>query len=259
MPADTHPRTPADGTPTAAGAPADGEGTSRARTPESEATNPAAQPDAAASGDIAADSKPGAQPGAPASPLPGRLSGAVPSIVVHRPGSTHHVAKASRVLSAPLPRAPAVDEAEEPLASVTLGERPGQPPWARMALALAICGPALWLGGVPVVVVPVFLGVTLLLWLRLCLRSPGPIRVPHGSIIGLIAATMTLLQWLPLPRALREWLAPDLVAMSTAALAGSGVGPWAGVSPVPGDTAVEAARLFGLTALYVAAAQLSWR
>ena len=160
-------------------------------------------------------------------------------------------------MSGPLRAAPA--EEVEPPASVTLGERPGQPPWARMALALAICGPALWLGGVPVVVVPVFLGVALLLWLRLCLHSPGPLRVPYGSLIGLIAATMTLLQWVPLPRALREWLAPDLAAMSAAALAGSEWTPWAGISPVPGDTAVEAARLLGLTALYVAAAQLSWR
>ncbi len=189
---------------------------------------------------------------------PGRLSGAIPSIVVHRPGSTQ-LARASWGVSAPHFRAAPSDEDVEPAASVTLGERPGRPPWARIALALAICGPALWLGGVPVVVVPVFLGVVLLLWLRLCSRSPAPLRVPYGSVIGLIAATLTLLQWLPLPRALREWLAPELAAMSDAALAGSGVTAWASLSPVPGDSALEAARLLGLTALYIAAAQLSWR
>ncbi len=232
MPADTHPPTPAP--------------------------DPSDAPESA--GSPAAETSDTAELASPvAIEAPARLSGPVPSVVVHRPGSTHHDAKASRALSAPQPRAGQVSEDLEEPASVTLGERPGQPPWARMTLALAVCAPALWLGGVPVIVVPMFLGVVLLLWLRLCSRSPGPIRVPYGSLIGLAAATMTLLQWVPLPRGLREWLAPELVAMSAAALDGSGVTPWAGISPVPGDSAVEAARLLGLTALYIAAAQLSWR
>ena len=179
-----------------------------------------------------------------------RVSGPVPSVVVHRPGSTHHSSRANRA-AAPL------DEGEA--SHSALRERPGQPPWARMALALAVCGPALWLGGVPAAVVPVFLGVVLLLWLRLCARSPGPLRVPSGSLIGATATGLTLLQWLPLPSALRLWLAPDLAAMTTAALADSGTIAWPGVSPVPGDSALEAARLLGLTGLYIAAAQLSWR
>lgn len=185
-------------------------------------------------------------------PAAARISGPIPSVVVHRPGSTHHTSKANRA-------APPVHDEGEAAHSSALRERPGQPPWARMALALAVCGPALWLGGVPSAVVPVFIGVVVLLWIRLCVRSPGPLRVPSGSLIGMAAATVTLLQWLPLPLALRQWLAPDLVAMSAAALDGSGATPWPGVSPVPGDSALEAARLLGLTGLYVAAAQLSWR
>lgn len=131
-------------------------------------------------------------------------------------------------------------------------------PWSRLLLALTIAGPALWLGGVPVGAIPAFLAVVLILWLRLCSRG-GSLRVPYGTAIGGFAALVTLLQWVPLPHELRVWLAPDLVAMSEAALAGSGVSPWPGLSPVPGDSALEAARLLGLTALYIAAAQLSWR
>jgi len=193
----------------------------------------------------------GAAPGEPAVvPAPRVVSG--PSVVVHRPGSQHFGARSSRAHSAAHDRAAASH-------SSALRERPGQPPWSRIALALAVGGPALWLGGVPAAVVPVFLGVVLLLWLRLAARSPAPLRVPQGSVIGVFAATLTLLQWLPLPRALREWLAPELMAMSEDALAGSGLTPWPGISPVPGDSALEAARLLGLTALFVAAAQLSWR
>ena len=188
------------------------------------------------------------------------LRSSSPSVVVHRPGSTFISAHTSRAMSAAHQAATMAGAAEAANNhSSSMRERPGSPPWARIALAFAVGGPALWLGGVPALVVPVFLGVVLLLWLRLAARSPGPLRVPNGSIIGIIAGTLTLLQWLPLPRGLREWLAPELVAMSEAALAGSGMLPWPGISPVPGDSALEAARLFGLTALFVAAAQLSWR
>lgn len=185
-----------------------------------------------------------------------RLSG--PSVVVHRPGATRHVSKASRAAGV---GAPAIDEIEEGT-SLAAGERAGGTPWTRILLAVALVGPALWLGGVPVLVVPAFLAVVLLLWLRLCLRSHrsgGPLRVPYGSMIGAAAAVVTLLQWMPLPRGLREWLAPELMTMTATALAGSGATPWPGVSPVPGDSSIEAARLLGLTALYIAAAQLSWR
>ena len=224
------------------------------------APDPGPAADAAASGPVAARADASTTPPADVvrpDPISARLSGPVPSVVVNRPGSTRHVSKASRA-AAELPdeRRGEPDEGT----SLAAGERPGGLPWTRVLLAVAIGGPALWLGGVPAAVVPAFLGVMLLLWLRLCLRARGgPLRVPYGSTIGAAAAGVTLLQWLPLPRALREWLAPELMTMTATALAGSGATPWSGVSPVPGDTALEAARLFGLTALYIAAAQLSWR
>lgn len=190
------------------------------------------------------------------------LGSSSPSVVVHRPGSTFISASDSRALSAAhhAGHASHARNAANPNANSSVArDRPSQPPWARIVLAFAVGGPALWLGGVPALVVPVFLGLVLVLWLRLAARSPGPLRVPHGSVIGIFAGLLTLLQWVPLPRALREWLAPELVAMSESALVGSGVLPWPGISPVPGDSALEAARLFGLTALFIAAAQLSWR
>lgn len=201
------------------------------------------------------------QPGSAADPAgePTPLGSSSPSVVVRRPGSTFISAIDSRAMSA-AHHARHVAAAANPNANSSAArERPGQPPWARIVLALAVCGPALWLGGVPAVVVPMFLGLVLVLWLRLAARSPGPLRVPHGSVIGVFAGLLTLLQWLPLPRALREWLAPELVAMTESALAGSGLSAWPGISPVPGDSALETARLFGLTALFIAAAQLSWR
>lgn len=197
--------------------------------------------------------------GSAAEPEPTPLGSSSPSVVVHRPGSTFISATDSRAMSA-AHHARHVAAAANPNANSSAArERPGQPPWARIVLALAVCGPALWLGGVPAVVVPMFLGLVLVLWLRLAARSPGPLRVPHGSVIGVFAGLLTLLQWLPLPRGLREWLAPELVAMTESALAGSGLSAWPGISPVPGDSALETARLFGLTALFIAAAQLSWR
>src|SRR5690349_18915605 len=116
-------------------------------------------------------------------------------------------------------------------------DRPHQPPWSRILLGLAITGPALWLGGVPSIVVPAFLVLLLAMWLRLCTRSENPLRVPYGAAVGLGAATLTLLQWIPLPSAVRELLAPALTLRVQAALAGSGAEPWLGLSPVPGDTA----------------------
>ncbi|MBL8970273.1 MAG: hypothetical protein JNK56_06825, partial [Myxococcales bacterium] len=142
-----------------------------------------------------------------------RTSEPVPSVLVHRPGTKRHVSRASLAAIS-----------EDPEDSVPASERPGQMPWSRLLLALTIAGPALWLGGVPVSAVPAFLTVVLLLWLRLCHRG-GSLRIPYGTAIGGCAALITFLQWIPLPHALRAWLAPDLLAMSEAALAGSGVSP----------------------------------
>lgn len=220
-------------------------------------TNLASQPsDAATSAarTVATPSDPASQPAvasttsleiADAPPVPRSHP---PSVVVHRRGSSHLPAAKSLPLT---PDDPDGDSAQH--------DRPSQPPWARILLALAICGPALWIGGVPAVVVPAFLGVVLLLWLRLCTRSPERLRVPYGAAIGGFAVLITLLQWVPLPAAIRAALAPDLAARTSAALADSGVDAWPGLSPVPGDSALEVARLLGLTALFIAAAQLSWR
>jgi len=149
----------------------------------------------------------------------------------------------------------------EPEAAVSsiARDRPSQPPWSRILLGIAIGGPALWLGGVPSIVVPGFCAVVLALWVRLCTRSESPLRVPSGAYIGLFAAGLTLLQWMPLPLFVRELMAPGLTTHVAAALAGSGASPWPSISPVPGDSALEAARLLALTALFVSAAQLSWR
>lgn len=171
-------------------------------------------------------------------------------MVVNRRGSTHLPA------ARPLPLTPDDPDASS---SSTSSDRPAQPPWARILLGVAVCGPALWLGGVPALVVPVFLGVVLLLWLRLCTRSPERLRVPYGAAIGAFGILLTFIQWVPLPIAVRTWLAPDLTARIAAAVADSGAEVWSGLSPVPGDTALEVARLLGLTTLFIAAAQLSWR
>jgi len=131
-------------------------------------------------------------------------------------------------------------------------------PWSRILLCVAVGGPALWIGGALPLVVPTFALVLLVLWQRLCTRSTQPLYVPWAVTIGLVAAGLTLLQWAPIP-GLRAMLGGELAAQVDATLAGTDVTPWAGMSIVPGDTALEAARLLGLSVLFVAAAQLSWR
>jgi hypothetical protein len=134
-----------------------------------------------------------------------------------------------------------------------------RPSWARALLAVVVVGPPLAIGGVPAWTLPAFLVALSLLWLRVCARAKEGVRVPWGALIGAAAAALTLAQWLPSPLALRELLAPSLTGSIAAALAGAGVEPWPSLSPVPADTAFESARLLGLTTLFVAAAQLSWR
>jgi hypothetical protein len=131
-------------------------------------------------------------------------------------------------------------------------------PWSRVLLTLAVAGPALWIGGVPPVVVPVFSAVMLALWLRLDRRANGPLRIPWvAGVLGL-AAGVTLLQWLPIP-GMRAVLAPELHAMVTDALQGTDAEAWPGLTIVPGDTALECARLIGLMFLVIAAAQFTWQ
>jgi tetratricopeptide (TPR) repeat protein len=126
-------------------------------------------------------------------------------------------------------------------------------------LLLAVVGPPLWLGGVKPWVVPAFVLVVCALLLRRCVRSDVPVRMPGLWWLGLLAAGLTFLQWLPLPPALLRVLAPELSRTVAELIDGTGVDGWSRLSIHPGQTGLEVARLLGLTGLFVAAAQLSWR
>ena len=130
--------------------------------------------------------------------------------------------------------------------------------WSQALLTVAVASPALMLGGVPPTAVLAFLVVVLALWQRLCTRSESPLLVPRAAVLGLGAALLTFVQWAPVP-GVQEALAPSLHAAVEQALSGTGVSARPGLSPSPGDTGLECARLLGLTLLFVAAAQLSWR
>lgn len=158
-----------------------------------------------------------------------------------------------------MPHPDELDELDgEPTPTAADRDDPPKRPWSRIFLAVAVGGPALWIGGALPMVIPGFALVLLALWQRLCTRSKQPLYVPWGVAIGLVAAGLTLIQWAPLP-GFRAMLGGSIAAQVDATLAGTGVSPWPGMSIVPGDTALEAARLMGLTVLFVAAAQLSWR
>lgn len=131
-------------------------------------------------------------------------------------------------------------------------------PWSRILLTLGIVGPVLWIGGADPRVVPVFTLLMLVLWQRLCRRSKEPLHVPWAASLGVLAAVATLLQWIPI-EGMRSALAPGVQLRVEAALAGTGVEAWPGISVVPGETALQAASLAGLTVLFIASAQLSWR
>jgi len=132
-------------------------------------------------------------------------------------------------------------------------------PWTRALLLLAVAGPALWLGGVKPWIVPVFVIVVAGLLVRRCLRSEAPLRVPAFWWLGLAAAGLTLIQWLPLPPGLLAALAPGLSEAVAELTAGTALGRWDRLSVHPGQTGLEFARVLALTGLFVAAAQLSWR
>ena len=164
-----------------------------------------------------------------------------------------------------------MDEGEAPVGPddepVERGEPAGKPssrpaktttPWSRILLGAAVTMPALAFGGVHPLTVIGFCALAWLLWLRLCWRSRAGLRVPLWAGLGVLAATVTFVQWLPLS-GLRESLAPGLDALVGAALQGTDGVARQGLSIVPGDTGLEAARLAALTALFIAASQLSWR
>jgi hypothetical protein len=135
----------------------------------------------------------------------------------------------------------------------------GQLPWSRGLLLLAVVGPPLWLGGVKPWVVPAFVLVVCALLLRRCVRSDLPVRMPALWWLGLLAAGLTFLQWLPLPPTLLRAIAPELSREVAELVDGTGLDGWSRLSVHPGQTGLEVARLLGLTGLFVAAAQLSWR
>ncbi|HWB82226.1 MAG TPA: hypothetical protein VG755_44990 [Nannocystaceae bacterium] len=150
------------------------------------------------------------------------------------------------------------EEPTEPLDPRSGRRRPAGVPWARVLLGAAVAMPALAFGGVHAATVVAFVAIVSILWLRLCTRARAAFQIPLWSAIGLLAVGVTLVQWLPLP-GLRPAFAHGLDAMIFQALDGTNVVPRAGLSPVPDDTGLEVARLFGLLVLFASAAQLSWR
>jgi len=131
-------------------------------------------------------------------------------------------------------------------------------PWSRILLGAAITMPPLVFGGVHPLTVIGFVAIVLALWVRLCWRSRAGLRVPIWAGLGVLAAGITFVQWLPLG-GMREGFAPGLTTLVNDAMVGTDAVMRAGLSIVPGDTGLEAARLAALTALFIAASQLSWR
>ncbi len=130
--------------------------------------------------------------------------------------------------------------------------------WSQLLLVAAVGSPALLLGGVPPSAMLLFLLIVFALWQRLCLRSESPLLVPRVALLAVGASLLTFVQWAPIP-GMQAAFAPELHAQVQHALAGTGLTARAGLSPSPGDTGLECARLLGLTLLLIAAAQLSWR
>ena len=132
-------------------------------------------------------------------------------------------------------------------------------PLARIGFVAAVGGPAFAIGGVLPEVVLVFVVVVLLLWLRLGLRQRGRLRWPYGATVGFVLVAVTLLQWLPISSWWVHTLAPPIADAVDSMRAGMTFSPWTRLSTVPGNTGLEVARLAGLTALFIAGAQVSWR
>ncbi len=127
--------------------------------------------------------------------------------------------------------------------------------WTRGLCLLAVCGPALALGGVHPLVVPA-LGVVVLAWIAASWRRAA--RWPRGLAALLALAAFTLLPALPMPPGLVHLLAPRVAASVDAAWPELG-GAWRPLSVFPAATSLEAARLWILAAIVWAAAQMPWR
>lgn len=128
-------------------------------------------------------------------------------------------------------------------------------PLARSGVAVAIAGPAYAIGGVWPVVTMAMAMVMGLTWWRIMARQGGHLRWPVGAGLGLGLVAITVLQWLPVHPAWPRTIAPGLFAAASPL----GELSWTRLSLVPSNTGVEAARLMGLTTLFVVAAQMSWR
>ncbi len=136
--------------------------------------------------------------------------------------------------------------------------RPRGIPWSRALIALATIGPALYFGGTRAETVVYFSVVALALWLRTVTRTSAAVEVPKVAFAGAVLVGITVLQWAPIP-GLREALAPDIAAQVSAALEGTGVAPRPGLTVSAADTGLEVGRVVALLALFIAAAQVSWR
>lgn len=131
-------------------------------------------------------------------------------------------------------------------------------PWTRLLLAVAVVGPALWIGGVPGWVVPALACAVACLLGRQGWRA-RPFTYPRWAWLGLGLAGWTALACVPLPHAIREALAPGLTRVLSDAMVGASVDAWPSLSPAPADGLLEVARLLALTGLFVAASRVSWR
>lgn len=132
----------------------------------------------------------------------------------------------------------------------------GRQSW--VVLLMLTLTPALWVGGALPEVIVAFCG-ALVVAVHHQVRCGGrEVVVPRVAWVGLAGAGLVLVQWLPIP-GFRTVLVPDIAAHVDGVLAETGLDPWAGMSIVPGDTALEAVRMLGLTVLFVVAAQLPWR
>src|ERR1044071_7829673 len=90
---------------------------------------------------------------------------------------------------------------------------------ARVLFALAVAGPPLALGGVHPWSVTAMLVLIALAWVLVCRPARGRLVVPVSVGVGLLAAAMTLVQWLPWPE-LRGAIAPRMDELVQGSLAG---------------------------------------
>ena len=107
--------------------------------------------------------------------------------------------------------------------------------------------------------VPAFALVVAALLVRLGGHRRAVFAQPRGLWVLIGLAGWTLLTLVPLPIGLATTIAPRLADLHVAARAGLDANAAFPLSATPGDTALEAVRLFALAGLFLGAAQLPWR